>query len=124
MEASELEVELIEDEIENIMVRDRMKCMGGKCYHLLEQDWHGIRPVLAVASGGLHPGGIPKLVKRMGHNIVMQFGGGCHGHPMGTKAGAMAIRQALDATLHNIPFEKYARAHHELQRALDKWGFA
>ncbi len=122
MEASELEVELIEDEIEDIKIKEQQKCMGEQCYHLLEQDWYNVKPILAVASGGIHPGSIPKLVKRMGNNIVMQFGGGCHGHPMGTKAGAMAIRQAVDATMHNIPLEKYAHAHHELKRALDKWG--
>lgn len=122
MEASELEVELIEDEIEGILIKEQKKCAGGQCYHVLEQEWHGIKPVLAVASGGLHPGGIPKLLNRMGSNIVMQFGGGCHGHPMGTKAGAAAIRQALDAAMHGIPLEEYASAHHELKRALDRWG--
>ncbi len=75
-----------------------------------------------MASGGLQPGSIPLLLKRMGKNIVMQFGGGCHGHPMGTKAGAMAIRQAMHAALHGMPLKKYAEAHEELRLALEKWG--
>jgi ribulose-bisphosphate carboxylase large chain len=58
----------------------------------------------------------------MGKNIVMQFGGGCHGHPEGTKRGAIAIRQALNASLHKIPLKKYASAHKELDMALRKWG--
>jgi len=58
----------------------------------------------------------------MGNNIVMQFGGGCHGHPKGTLKGAIAIRQALDSTLQNISLKEYAKNHTELQEAIDKWG--
>ncbi len=117
MEGEPLEVEEIEDEIEEkfyIKEKDKM--------HVLEQDWHGIKPVLAVASGGLHPGSVPLLMERMGKNIVMQFGGGCHGHPQGTMKGAMAIRQAMQASLHKMPLKKYAEAHAELREALKKWG--
>ncbi len=117
MEGEPLEVEEIEDEVEErFFIREKDKS------HILEQDWHGIKPVLAVASGGLHPGSIPLLLKRMGKNIVMQFGGGCHGHPMGTKAGAMAIRQAMLAAMHGTPLKKYAGAHEELREAIKKWG--
>ncbi len=91
---------------------------------ILSQDWHSTKPVLPVASGGLHPGLVPELVKYMGSDIVMQFGGGCHGHPGGTVAGAKAIRQAVHllganknksskASLDNYP---------ELRRALEVWG--
>jgi ribulose-bisphosphate carboxylase large chain len=117
MEGEPLEVEEIEDEVEEkFYIREKDKM------HVLEQDWHGIKPVLAVASGGLHPGSIPLLMERMGKNIVMQFGGGCHGHPQGTMAGARAIRQAMQASLHKMPLKKYAEAHAELREALKKWG--
>lgn len=117
MEGEPLEVEEIEDEVEEgFYIKEKNK------RHILEQDWHGIKPVLAVASGGLHPGSIPLLLERMGKNIVMQFGGGCHGHPMGTRAGAMAIRQAMHAALHKMPLKKYAEAHAELKQALKTWG--
>lgn len=117
MEGSPLEVEEIEDEIEEkFFIKEKNKS------HILEQDWHGIKPVLAVASGGLHPGSIPLLLERMGKNIVMQFGGGCHGHPGGTKQGATAIRQALYAALHKIPLKKYSLVHEELRQAVKKWG--
>jgi len=53
---------------------------------------------------------------------VMQFGGGCHGHPDGTKAGAIAIRQAVDSAIKKIPLKTYAKGHKELKRALDKFG--
>jgi len=88
----------------------------------LAQNWGKIRPVLSVSSGGLHPGHIPYLVKHLGKDLVLQFGGGIHGHKLGTGAGARAVRQALDATLKKIPLKKYARDHSELRIALEQWG--
>ena len=88
----------------------------------LGQEWYGMKPVMAVASGGLQPGKIPTVVERMGKNIVCQMGGGCHGHPDGTSAGAQAICQAVDAAMKNIPIREYASTHPALQKAIDKWG--
>ncbi|MFC1753312.1 type III ribulose-bisphosphate carboxylase [Thermoproteota archaeon] len=90
--------------------------------HVLEQKWFNIKPVLAVASGGLSPLSIPAVMKIMGNNIVMQAGGGVHGNPGGTRAGGAAMRQAVDATLKNISLKDYAKTHKELQLALNKWG--
>ena len=109
------EVKDIGENIENQIIPQ-------KGTHALEQKWHNIKPSLAVCSGGLHPGGIPSLMRIMGNNIVMQFGGGCHGHPDGTKAGAIAIRQALNSAIKKIPLKTYAKDHKELRRALDKFG--
>ena len=50
----------------------------------------------------------------------MNFGGGIHGHPDGTPAGARAIVQSLKATLAGIPLSE-AKDSPELQRALEKW---
>jgi ribulose-bisphosphate carboxylase large chain len=96
------------------------KLRGNSIY--LSQDWGEMKPSLPIASGGLHPGQMGKLVDRMGTNIVAQFGGGCHGHPDGTVQGATAIRQALDAKLSGVPLREYARGHAELGRAIQKWG--
>jgi len=87
----------------------------------LSQDWGKIKPVLSVSSGGLHPGHIPFLIKHLGNDLVLQFGGGLHGHKLGTGAGARAIRQSLDATMRNIPLKKYAENHSELRIALEQW---
>ncbi len=81
-----------------------------------------VKPVFPVASGGLHPGVVPRLVKVMGKDLIAQFGGGCHGHPQGTTAGARAIRQAIDAVMENIDLKKYAKYHKELKVAIAKWG--
>lgn len=87
----------------------------------IEGKFFGVKPVLAVASGGLHPGHIPKLIEKMGTNVVFQFGGGVHGHPDGTRTGAMAVRQAVDAALGRISLKEYSKTHKELAGALEKW---
>ena len=104
----------VEDEVERRFIS------GGR--HVLEQFWFNVKPVFAVASGGLHPGSIPELLKRMGNNIIIQAGGGVHGHPKGTTAGAKAMRQSLEAVMKGIPLKEYAKNRKELAEALKKWG--
>jgi len=87
------------------------------------KKWYGIKPVFPVSSGGLHPGIVPDVIKLLGKDVILQLGGGVHGHPNGTRKGAIALRQALEATLSGIPLDDYARTHEELRAALDKWGF-
>jgi ribulose-bisphosphate carboxylase large chain len=81
----------------------------------------GIKPVLPVASGGLHPGMVTKLVEYFGNDVVIQAGGGIHGHPDGTVKGAMALRQAVDAAVAGVSLEEYAKTHGELGKALTRW---
>lgn len=116
MEATAEEAAEIEDEIEKRFIHAK------RGIHILEQEWYNIKPVLAVASGGLHPVSAPEVIARMGTNIVLQFGGGIHGHPNGTTAGAMAARQAVDSAMEGIPVREYARHHLELALAVHKWG--
>lgn len=92
--------------------------------HVLKQKWYGRNPVFAVASGGLQPGVLPELVNRMGKDIIANFGGGIHAHPDGTRAGARAVRQALDSALKKVPIRQYAATHPELAKAVKKWGTA
>ena len=88
----------------------------------LYSDLFGLRDVLPVASGGLHPGVVPALVDRIGTNGCIQAGGGVHGHPDGTRAGATALRAAIDAAMAGVPLEAYANDHPELAVALETWG--
>lgn len=88
----------------------------------ITKKWFNIKSTFPVCSGGLHPGKIPPLVKAMGNNIIMQFGGGCHGHPNGTYSGAKAIRQALKATMAKSSLSEYTKYYKELRKALEKWG--
>jgi ribulose-bisphosphate carboxylase large chain len=80
-----------------------------------------LKPVLPVASGGLHPRLVPSLIETFGNDFVIQAGGGIHGHPEGTVAGAKAMRQAVDATLLRKTLEEYAKNHSELALALKQW---
>ena len=88
----------------------------------LSQNWGKIKPVMAVSSGGLHPGHVPFLIKHLGKDLAIQAGGGIHGHPKGTKSGAMAMRQAVDAVMKGEKLEHYGRSHKELWDALKFWG--
>ena len=87
----------------------------------LEQKWGEIKSTLAVSSGGLHPGHVPFLIKHLGKELVLQAGGGIHGHPSGTRAGAIAMRQAVEAVMKKQSLKNYAKSHTELQEALKKW---
>jgi len=90
------------------------------CSALKEKMWK-FKKVMPVASGGLHPAHVPELLKIFGKDVVIQAGGGIHGHPLGVKAGAKAFRQALEASLQNINLNEYAKKHKELKIALEKW---
>ena len=81
----------------------------------------GLKPVLPVASGGLHPRLVPALMKTFGKDFVIQAGGGIHGHTDGTFAGATAMRQAVDAVMEGKTLEDYAETHKELKTALELW---
>lgn len=113
MEGVKEEILTIEEEIEKRIIREHG--------HSLADDWLNIKPIFAVCSGGLHPGMVPYLVKTLGNDIIIQAGGGIHGHKLGTKAGATAMRQAIDATLNNVSLKEYSKNHKELNIALKQW---
>ena len=65
---------------------------------------------------------MPALIEFFGEDFVIQAGGGIHGHRDGTVAGAVAMQQAVDATLHGVSLKEYAKEHTELRKALQIWG--
>ncbi|MEK6840445.1 MAG: type III ribulose-bisphosphate carboxylase [Nanoarchaeota archaeon] len=89
---------------------------------LLEQNWGNIKPAFPVSSGGLHPGLIPDELDIYGKDVVLLVSGGIHGHPKGTRAGAMASMQAIEASGEKISLEEFSKTHRELRKALEKWG--
>ncbi|MBI5803404.1 type III ribulose-bisphosphate carboxylase [Candidatus Pacearchaeota archaeon] len=89
---------------------------------LLNQDWGKIKGAFPVSSGGLHPGLVPNEMKLYGKDFMMLVSGGIHGHPQGTRAGAIATMQAIESTKKKITLEEYAKTHSELAEALKKWG--
>ena len=54
---------------------------------------------MPVASGGIHAGQTHQLLDLLGEDVVLQFGGGTIGHPMGISAGAEANRVAVEAMI-------------------------
>jgi ribulose-bisphosphate carboxylase large chain len=97
------------------------------------QDWAGLRKVMPVASGGIHAGQMHQLIDYLGEDVVLQFGGGTIGHPMGIQAGATANRVALEAMIlarnegrdiraeGPLILEAAARSCQPLRAALDTW---
>ncbi len=103
------------------------KMMGGpkedlKYQEALTGELSGLKRVFPVASGGLHPGLYGMLCEIAGKDVIIQAGGGIHGHPGGTTPGAMAARQAVDAIMEGVPLGEYAKSHRELEEVLEKWG--
>ncbi|MEK6915080.1 MAG: type III ribulose-bisphosphate carboxylase [Nanoarchaeota archaeon] len=109
------------EEVKNISDTLREKKVDEKKNVRLEQDWHGLKQAFPVTSGGLHPGLVPDLMKLFGDECVMLVSGGIHGHPKGTRAGAMATRQAIDAIHEGESLEEHAKYNPELKMALEKW---
>jgi ribulose-bisphosphate carboxylase large chain len=96
-----------------------MKSTPADCVMALGQEWGDIKPAMPVASGGLHPGHFPFIIEHLGNDVILQCGGGVHGHPKGTVAGAKAARDAVDAALQGIPLHEYKSE--ALQDALKFW---
>ncbi len=98
-----------------------------------DQDWASLAPVMPVASGGIHAGQMHQLLRYLGEDVILQFGGGTIGHPMGIAAGATANRVAVEAIIQARNegkdyfqegpdiLEKAAKGCPELDAALQVW---
>ncbi|MDB5055866.1 MAG: 2,3-diketo-5-methylthiopentyl-phosphate enolase [Bacilli bacterium] len=75
-----------------------------------------------VPSAGIHPGLVPLILQDFGHEVIVNAGGGVHGHPLGAAAGGRAFRQAITANMQGISLTDYAINHSELQAAITAWG--
>ncbi|HLC87245.1 MAG TPA: type III ribulose-bisphosphate carboxylase [Candidatus Nanoarchaeia archaeon] len=109
-------------EVQNIADILRNKIVEEDKNQILYQDWDNIKPAFPVSSGGLHPGLVPDVMRIFGKDMILLVSGGIHGHPKGTRAGAKAAIQAIEATNKKLSLEEYAGTHKELQQALEKWG--
>jgi ribulose-bisphosphate carboxylase large chain len=98
------------------------------------QDWASMPGVMPVASGGIHAGQMHQLLHYLGEDVILQFGGGTIGHPMGIGAGATANRVATEAMIKarnegrdflkegDDILRKAAKNCQELTVAMDTWG--
>lgn len=65
-------------------------------------------------------GFVPFIVRDFGKDVVINAGGGIHGHPNGAQGGGKAFRAAIDATLQNKPLHEVDDIN--LHSALQIWG--
>jgi ribulose-bisphosphate carboxylase large chain len=86
-----------------------------------DQDFGGLKAVWPVASGGIHIHHIPDLLRIYGNDAFFLFGGGTHGHPKGSRAGARANRVAVEALVAGKTLEQAATACLELKEAMELW---
>lgn len=93
-------------------------------FHTLGQKWFGLKPVMPTASGGLHPGVLDTVVKKLGNDILIQLGGGVLGHPQGVEKGVEAALEARQAIANNISFEDFItqNPNSALAAAIKHWG--
>lgn len=87
----------------------------------LRDEWYSLKRVFPVASGGVYPANVYANLDGYGIDCIVQAGGGVHGHPDGTTAGARAMVQAVEAWMRKIPLKEYAKDHKELETALKFW---
>jgi len=91
-------------------------------HYALSQDWGTMKPAFPVSSGGLHPGLVHDVLKIYGNDLVLLVSGGIHGHPKGTRAGAVAAMDAIRASMDGKTLEQAAKESIALRIALEKWG--
>lgn len=84
-----------------------------------------VRSSLPVPSAGIHPGLTPLILRDFGHDVVVNAGGGIHGHPQGTAAGGQAFRQAIAAAMSSttLPDAAAQQGNEALKIAIDTWGY-
>ncbi len=70
-----------------------------------------VRGVMPALSCGMHPGLVEAINNRFGTDYMANVGGAIHGHPGGSKSGALAMRQSID--------RDYGE---EYEVAIKKWG--
>jgi len=89
---------------------------------LTDNDGLPHRRSLPVPSAGIHPGMVPHIMDDFGLDVVINAGGGIHGHPGGAAAGGRAFRAAIAASVAGVPLEEAAAESSDLRAALDQWG--
>jgi len=91
---------------------------------VLLNEMHHLKTSLPVPSAGIHPGIVPLILKDFGMDVVVNAGGGIHGHAMGTAAGGRAFHQAIQASMNGIDLRDAATQanHEELRIAIEAWG--
>lgn len=87
-----------------------------RSFKFFTQPWWNIKPMMYACSGGTTQLVVANCIKEVGTDIILAAGGGVHGHPDGSLAGAKSMRQAIDAAIEGVDLMEYAKTHKELAR--------
>jgi 2,3-diketo-5-methylthiopentyl-1-phosphate enolase len=101
---------------------DQMKFKSIQSYIQCTSKMYHIKPCAVLWGGGTIAGNIPYMMNETGNDCIMGAGAAVHGFPDGPRAGAKALRQAIEAGMKNQSLREAAKEHEELRKALDKWG--
>lgn len=86
------------------------------------QEWLGMKATSPMISGGMNALRLPGFFDNLGHaNVVQTSGGGAFGHLDGPVAGALSLRQSVDAWSSGIDLLDHAATHRELARAFESF---
>ncbi len=108
-------------DMKNMLLADNVRGEGTR---FLDQNFARMNKTVPVASGGLHPAILPEVLNIYNtHEMALQVGGGIHGHPDGSHAGAIATIDAIEAWKEGISLEEKAKTSEPLRKALEKWSY-
>jgi 2,3-diketo-5-methylthiopentyl-1-phosphate enolase len=109
---------------ENMAIRHALVTDQSADYMFAPQDSLQLKPSFPVPSAGIHPGLVPLIINDFGNDVIVNAGGGVHGHPLGTAAGGHAFRQAMDAVAKGVSLRDAAEeaGNAPLKRAIELWG--
>jgi len=93
-----------------------------KACNTMRWPFYHLKPTFPMPSGGITVGLVERCVKELGTDIVIGSGGGIHAHPDGSRSGAEAFRQGIDAVMEGVKVTKRAQEKKELGVALGTWG--
>lgn len=106
--------------------KDVLKMVEEDSHHhvILESDsWRGVKKCAPIISGGLNPTLLKAFIDVAGTtDFITTMGAGCHAHPGGTRDGARALVQALEAYQKGESVEEYGKSHVELRKAVEFFG--
>lgn len=110
------------EEIMRILTSDITK--PNPSFQTLGQNWFGKKKTWPVASGGLHPGVLDKVITAIGSDCYIQLGGGVLGHPQGAEKGVEAALEARRAVADGMTVKQFVEQNPQsaLAQAVGLWG--
>ncbi len=100
---------------EELELRETIQILTGR-----DKNFKAVLPSLSC---GMHPGLVDAIRQRFGNDLMLNVGGAIHGHPDGSKAGAAAMRQAIELSVEGKFTKENMYKYKELKDAITKWGY-